>query len=75
MNIESMIALLAVVDSPRVIDGFGVYGNFLHYYLVVAFVGSALMIFLYLWKNEKLDMDEEPKIQMMQTQEESTDGE
>lgn len=52
-----------------VIDGIGVYGNFFHYGLVIALVGSALLIFLYLWKKKRLDMDEEPKFQMMQEDE------
>jgi hypothetical protein len=47
------------------IDGFGVYGNYVHYGIVVFFVGSALLIFIYLWKKERLDMDEEASFQMM----------
>ncbi|MBA3721808.1 MAG: hypothetical protein H0W88_05345 [Parachlamydiaceae bacterium] len=50
-----------------VIDGFGVYGNYLHFWIVVFFVGSALMIFMCLWKKNRLDMDEEPKFQMMKS--------
>lgn len=57
------------------LDGFGVYGNFLHYYLVVSFVGSALLIFFYLWMKGKLDMDEEPKFQMMHSKEDYKDDE
>lgn len=49
-----------------IIDGIGVYGNFFHYAIVIALVGSAFMIFLYLWKKKRLDMDESPKFQMMQ---------
>lgn len=48
------------------IDGYGVYGNYLHYGLVIFFGGSAFIIFLYLYKRGKLDMDEEPKYQMME---------
>lgn len=47
------------------IDQSGVYGALLHYSLVISLVGSAFFIFLYLWKKGKLDMDEEPKLQMM----------
>lgn len=47
------------------IDGIGVLGNFLHYGIVIALVGSAFFIFIYLWKKNRLDMDEEPKFQMM----------
>ncbi|MFI5343407.1 MAG: hypothetical protein ACHQUC_04205 [Chlamydiales bacterium] len=49
-----------------ILDGFGVYGSTLHSALVVAFVGSAFILFLYLWKKGRLDMDEEAKHQMMQ---------
>lgn len=49
-----------------VTDAIGVYGSTLHYALVIAFVGSAFILFLYLWKKGKLDMDEEPKYQMME---------
>ena len=52
-----------------VIDGIGVYGNFFHYALVIALVSSAFLIFLYLWRKKRLDMDEEPKFQMMQDEE------
>jgi len=52
-----------------VIDAMGVYGNYFHYAMVIAFVGSAFLIFFYLWKNKRLDMDEDPKFQMMQEEE------
>lgn len=49
-----------------VLDGFGVYGTFLHYGFVIFFVGGAFLVFYYFWKKGKLDMDQEPAIQMMQ---------
>jgi hypothetical protein len=48
-----------------VLDGSGECGSMVHYAFIVAFVGSAFLIFLYLWRKDKLDMDEEPKIKMM----------
>ena len=51
------------------VDGIGVYGNFLHYALVISLVGSAFLIFIYLWRKKRLDIDEEPKFQMMQEEE------
>jgi hypothetical protein len=48
-----------------VMDGAGVYGSIFHYASVIAFVGSAFLVFLYLWKTNRLDMDEGPKYQMM----------
>jgi len=53
-----------------IIDGYGVYGNYLHYGLVIAFVGSALILFIYLWSKGRLDMDESPKFNMMHENEE-----
>lgn len=50
------------------IDGAGVYGTILHYALVIAFVGSAFLIFVCLWKKNRLDMDEEPKYTMMENE-------
>lgn len=47
------------------IDGYGVYGIYLHYALVITFVGSAFIIFIYLWSKGRLDMDESPKFHMM----------
>lgn len=57
--------------STNVVDLGGIYGSTLHYGLIIAFVGSAFLIFLYLWRKGKLDMDEEPKFQMMQENEDA----
>lgn len=51
--------------GAEITDEMGVYGSLLHYSLVILFVGSAFLIFLYLWKKGRLDMDEEPKYDMM----------
>lgn len=48
-----------------IIDVMGIYGSIFHYALVIAFVGSAALIFFTLWKKKRLDMDEEPKFQML----------
>ncbi len=48
------------------IDPVGACGTWVHYAFVLAFVGSAFLVFLYLWRKNRLDMDEEPKIKMMQ---------
>lgn len=47
------------------VDGVGAYGSLLHWGLTIAFVGSAFLIFIYRWYRGSLDMDEEPKMQMM----------
>jgi hypothetical protein len=52
-----------------IVDGAGIYGSLMHYMLVMAFVGSAFLAFLYFWRKGKLDMDEGPKYQMMQPDE------
>lgn len=61
------------------IDGGGVYGNALHYAMVVFFAGTSLILFVYLWTKGKLDMDEAPKFQMLEetdlsTHKEKSDG-
>lgn len=48
------------------IDGIGIQGNDFHYAVVIAMVGSAFLIFLYLLWKRRLDMDEEPKFTMME---------
>jgi hypothetical protein len=47
------------------LDSAGVYGAVLQFTLVAALVGSAFLVFLYLWYKNRLDMDEEPKFRMM----------
>jgi hypothetical protein len=51
-------------------DASGVYGIIMHYSLVLTLVASAFLAFLYFWRKGRLDMDEEPKIQMMQDENE-----
>lgn len=48
------------------VDGGGVYGSILYYSLTIAYVGSAFLIFIYLYFNKKLNMDESAKLEMMQ---------
>lgn len=50
-------------------DTSGVYGGIFHYTLVFALVGGAFLSFLYFWSKGRLDMDEEPKLQMMRDEE------
>lgn len=47
-------------------DQTGSFGTLLHYGMVIALVGSAFLVFIYLWRKGRLDMDEEPKFQMME---------
>lgn len=47
-------------------DSTGIYGAMFHYALVFFLVGSAFLVFFYLWRKGRLDMDESPKFQMMQ---------
>ncbi len=48
-----------------IVDGRGIYGFVLHYALLFASFGSALWIFVYLWRKKRLDMDEDPKYEML----------
>lgn len=56
------------------LDSGGIYGAYLHYGLILMMVGSAFIVFLYLLYKGRLDMDEEPKMQMMKIEEEEVDG-
>ena len=58
----SIYLLTALSDEQ---DWSGIYGGIFHYSMILAFFGSALLSFLYFWRRGKLDLDEEPKIQMM----------
>lgn len=51
------------------IDTAGIYGAMFHYALVFFLVGTAFLIFFYLWRKGRLDMDESPKFQMMESEE------
>ncbi|MCB1111588.1 MAG: hypothetical protein H7A37_04055 [Chlamydiales bacterium] len=51
------------------LDGGGVVGETLHYALSIAMFGSALLVFLYLWRKGRLDMDQDPANKMMETDE------
>jgi hypothetical protein len=46
-------------------DSFGIYGTVLHYGLIIFVVGSALLLFIYLWYKGRLDMDQEPADRMV----------
>lgn len=48
------------------LDGGGVYGSLLYYSLTIAYVGSAFLIFIYLYRKNRLDMDETAKEEMME---------
>ena len=54
-------------------DPSGSYGSMLHFALVSTFVLGAFIIFIQLWRNGRLDMDELPKFQMMQSEEEQNE--
>lgn len=51
-------------------DSIGIYGTIFHYAMIFAFVGSALLAFIYFWKKGRLDMDELPKYEMMHHEDE-----
>lgn len=48
------------------LDGWGIYGMALDYAVIALFTLSALLAFIYFWRKGRLDMDEEPKMQMME---------
>lgn len=48
------------------IDATGATGEIFHYTFILFFFGTALLSFLYFWRKGSLDMDETPKMEMMQ---------
>jgi len=52
-----------------VLDAVGVYGMVLEYGIVIAMVGSAALILFHFWRKGALDMDEGPKMQMLEADE------
>ncbi len=63
LNIYHFSIFFGMLPTER--DTSGIYGGIFHYSLILAFMGSALLSFLYFWSKGQLDMDETPKIQMM----------
>lgn len=59
-----------LIGNTQFLDGGGVCGSAVHYGTILGLVGGAFLIFLYLWKKNKLDMDEEPKHTMMKQEDE-----
>ena len=49
------------------LDGWGISGMALDYAVVLFFVGSALLIFIYLWSKGRLDFDETLKCKCWRT--------
>jgi hypothetical protein len=58
----------SLLEAVPFVDG-GECGSLVHYAFILIFVGSAFAAFLYLWKSNRLDMDEEPKYTMMDEEE------
>jgi hypothetical protein len=63
------LVLLRLLIAESGLDPSGIYGMLLHYALTFVLVVGAIVIFIELWRKGKLDMDESPKIQMMQVDE------
>lgn len=49
----------------KTLDGSGLYGSLIHSSVALFFGGSALLIFFFLWKKGRLDMNEEPALHML----------
>lgn len=47
------------------IEIWGISGSILHYGFTFATMSTASIVFMILWKKGRLDMDEEPKMQML----------
>jgi uncharacterized membrane protein len=51
------------------LDGIGIYGMVWHYALLIAMLGSTLLVLLYAWSKGRLDFDDQASVQMMQEEE------
>lgn len=49
----------------KTLDGVGIYGTLVHFTIAAAFFGSALLLFIYLWRKGRLDMNEGPARRML----------
>lgn len=58
------------MGTTEMMDGMGIYGSLVHYVSVIFLVLMAFLIFFYLWHKGQLNMDEAPKYQMMEGDEE-----
>lgn len=47
-------------------DGSGLYGSLFNYAILSALFFSTLLVFVYLWRKGRLDMDEEAKWKMLE---------
>lgn len=52
-----------------VLDASGIYGELMNYMMTIWMVSSAFLIFLYLWKSGRLNLDEDPKWRMLKEEE------
>jgi cbb3-type cytochrome oxidase subunit 3 len=59
-----------LTNLTSLLDSSGIYGGIFDYTLVFAFFFSAVLAFLFFWSRGRLDMDEEPKLQMMKDEQE-----
>ena len=51
------------------LDGIGIYGMVWHYSLLIAMLGSTLLVLIYFWSKGRLDFDDQASLQMMQEEE------
>lgn len=56
-------------EPAALMDTVGFFGNLFEHVMVVALGGSAILVFLYLWRKGRLDMDQEPAVIMMEADE------
>jgi hypothetical protein len=72
MKYIPLIPIAFGIASER--DTSGIYGGIYSYAFILALVGAAFLAFIYFWSKGRLDMDEEPKMQMMRENEEDNNG-
>jgi hypothetical protein len=62
------------IIAMKVWDSFGNSGLIMDYAMIIAFSGSAAILFCYFWKKGRLDFDEGPKHQMLEEIEDNLHG-
>jgi len=67
-----MMESIVTTAIAAVSEGAGFYGRLANTVTAVAFTGSAVLLFIYLWYRGRLDMDEKPKWQMMESEDKNS---
>lgn len=57
---------MRLIIAQASLDGIGIYGQVLHWTMIIALMGSAFLAMLYFWKKGLIDWGESSKFEMLQ---------